>query len=418
MFELWGSGKTYEELFENIKKFEKKYPEKYNHFLSENVTFKFIVEIYGRHYHVSKKLEIIEKFKWMNFKGKVRMKDPEVEFYIFEEFDRLGIDDGSPPKMIYFARFISGSRRDLVDSFTLKRRKYLGTTSMESEISFFSVNQGLVKNGSLVLDPFVGTGSLIVSAAYFGAKTFGCDIDAKVLLGKDNKNIYDNFKQYNLEMNLFDLIRLDYSSNHAFRDIPMFDAIITDPPYGIRAGAKKVGVKSDSLTRKETGHTRNPDDEPQCIPYSVGEVLTDLLDFSARNLVKGGRLVFWLPSTRDFKESDIPTHPCLQLISNSEEPLSLRWSRRLITMEKIIDFDPALHSNFKIEFEIPTDVSYSDISAKVLNDNNRMDRRYDPNFDKNYKPFKKKQKVKRTRAERRELKKAVFSKKTDVTKDS
>lgn len=349
----------------------------------------------------------------MNFKGKVRMKDPEVEFFIFEEFDRLGYADDSLPRMIYFTRFVSGSRRDLIDSFTLKRRKYLGTTSMESEISFFSVNQGLVKNGSLVLDPFVGTGSLIVSAAYFGAKTFGCDIDSKVLQGKDNKNIYDNFKQYNLESNLFDLIRLDYS-NQAFRHTPIFDAIITDPPYGIRAGAKKVGSKS-KLTRKETGHTRNPEDEPQCIPYSVGEVLTDLLDFSARNLVKGGRLVFWLPSTRDFKESDIPVHPCLQLISNSEEPLSLKWSRRLITMEKVIEFDPSLHSNFKISFEIPTDVSYSDLSAKVLNDSNRMDRRHDPNFVKDYIPFKKKQKVKKTRAERRELKKKAFQNKTDTT---
>lgn len=56
----------------------------------------------------------------------------------------------------------------------------------------------------MVMDPFVGTGSILVAAGYHGSFTFGCDIDAKILkqrkLNKLNQrcDIFDNFKFYDL----------------------------------------------------------------------------------------------------------------------------------------------------------------------------------------------------------------------------
>lgn len=42
-----------------------------------------------------------------------------------------------------------------------------------------------VRPRSLVYDPFVGTGSILVAAAHYGAHTLGADIDARVIcLGK------------------------------------------------------------------------------------------------------------------------------------------------------------------------------------------------------------------------------------------
>ena len=38
-----------------------------------------------------------------------------------------------------------------------------------------------VKKGDLVYDPFVGTGSILVAAAHFGAHTIGADIDIRVV---------------------------------------------------------------------------------------------------------------------------------------------------------------------------------------------------------------------------------------------
>ena len=39
------------------------------------------------------------------------------------------------------------------------------------------------------------------------------------------------------------------------------------------------------------------------------------------------------------KEKEVPEHPCLELISNSEEKLQTNVSRRLITMRKVKEYE-------------------------------------------------------------------------------
>lgn len=65
----------------------------------------------------------------------------------------------------------------------------------------------------------------------------------------------------------------------------------------------------------------------------------DLLDFAARHLVVGGRLVFWLAVNRQTWSADqIPTHPSLDLVGSGEQVLNKRVSRWLITMAKGRDY--------------------------------------------------------------------------------
>ncbi|KAJ1562578.1 hypothetical protein HK096_007529, partial [Nowakowskiella sp. JEL0078] len=74
---------------------------------------------------------------------------------------------------------------------------------------------------------------------------------------------------------------------------------------------------------------------PQTIPYEMHQVLLDLLNFSAVYLIPGGRLVYWLPTVTDeYTPDDVPIHPHLKLIANSNQCFG-RWSRRLITMQKL-----------------------------------------------------------------------------------
>ena len=52
-------------------------------------------------------------------------------------------------------------------------------------------------------------------------------------------------------------------------------------------------------------------------PYTLGECLRDLLDLSARLLVVGGRLVYFLPATPEtYCEEEVPGHPALRLVAN------------------------------------------------------------------------------------------------------
>lgn len=62
----------------------------------------------------------------------------------------------------------------------------------------------------------------------------------------------------------------------------------------------------------------------------------------------GGRLVFWMPSSRElYSEAELPQHPMLQLLDNSEQILTSRYSRRLITMVKTKPYDAEAAAEFK-----------------------------------------------------------------------
>ena len=163
----------------------------------------------------------------------------------------------------------------------------------------------------------------------------GSDIDMRVIKGiikgeARGLDIFSNFKQYGLESHLAGVIRMDMHLNPVRKDLEdLFHSIIADPPYGVRAGGRKSVYKDVEIRHRES-HVPSTD------PYTLGETLRDLLDFSARLLVVGGRLVYFFPASPDTYDPDeIPGHPALILVQNTEQILSGRYSRRLITMEKV-----------------------------------------------------------------------------------
>ena len=50
--------------------------------------------------------------------------------------------------------------------YDLKKRLYIGPTSLDHTLAIIMANSCRVKRGSLVLDPFVGTASILVSKLY------------------------------------------------------------------------------------------------------------------------------------------------------------------------------------------------------------------------------------------------------------
>ncbi|KXJ09584.1 tRNA (guanine(10)-N2)-methyltransferase-like [Exaiptasia diaphana] len=55
---------------------------------------------------------------------------------------------------------------------------------MDPLLSFFMANQGQARPGTLVFDPFVGTGSTLLSCGHFGSRVFGSDIDKNLITGR------------------------------------------------------------------------------------------------------------------------------------------------------------------------------------------------------------------------------------------
>ena len=154
-------------------------------------------------------------------------------------------------------------------------------------------NMGCARPGRVCYDPFSGTGSLLIAAAHYGSVCLGSDIDHKMSsMREGQKNITTNFKHYDLPLPqlLLDIVRCDNSRNSslwaATRKRPLFDAIICDPPYGIRAGAKKLGVKEGTVVRVPPPEFTKVH-IPQTVAIGMDEVLEDLFDLADRTLIIG-----------------------------------------------------------------------------------------------------------------------------------
>uniref|UniRef100_A0A0D3AW16 tRNA (guanine(10)-N(2))-methyltransferase n=1 Tax=Brassica oleracea var. oleracea TaxID=109376 RepID=A0A0D3AW16_BRAOL len=286
-------------------------------FLASDSTFRISVETFGKALTFDEQRERINSLTYIPF-------EPILQ------------------RRIFFGREVGFADRKLLPAFQLKSRTYLGPTAMDAEMAFLMANQAKATSGKLVYDPFVGTGSILVSAARFGAMTMGADIDIRVV--RDGRgpdcNVWSNFKQYGLPMPVA-LLRMDNNLppwRSGLNEI--FDAIICDPPYGVRAGGRKSGGRKilrgtvDPYTVPEDKRT---DHIPSTGAYSLVECVHDLLHLAARMLVMKGRLVFFFPVLRDENGSEVkfPEHPCFKLVAVSEQILSSRYSRVLLTMVKV-----------------------------------------------------------------------------------
>ncbi|KAI9313806.1 hypothetical protein BX666DRAFT_2140306, partial [Dichotomocladium elegans] len=341
MYELWGEGKTYEDVHEEVKS----RPERWDAY--KDVSFKFTVSAFNSTVSRDRQLSVINSFSYLGFEGPIDMKNPAVQFAVLEDFGSTPYVAGveAVREYIYMGRLVASGSRDLVSRYTLKKRNYLGTTSMDAELSLVMANQALAAPGKIVYDPFVGTGSFLFTCAHFGAYTIGSDIDGRQIRGKgDGKGVKANVEQYQLQGRVLDSLVFDVC-HHPWRVKEWLDAIVT-APYGVRAGAKTLGRKENSklplAMRSYEGqpmHTRE-DYYPPTKPYEMSEVISDLLNFAAEHLRIGGRLVYWLPTvTEEYESTDIPQHPSMVEISNSEQNFG-QWARRLITMEKVRDWIP------------------------------------------------------------------------------
>lgn len=337
IYELWGQGQNLEALHESVKENSHTEFEKY-----KNCSFKFDFVGYKGKRAVKERFPMIESFLYLAFEGPIRMKNPDEVFVVLEEYEVFGTEAAVSPINMWFGREIQQSARvnNILDKYDLKRRKYIGTTSFDAELSLVSCNIGQVSPGKITYDPFTGTGSFLVAAANFGGYPIGSDIDIRILKGKGGRDILTNFKQYQTEDKYIDILTMDFTNN-ALRSDLVIDTIVCDPPYGVREGLKVCGAKDPEkaagrenvVIDGEKAHLRKDFIQPKK-PYELSNLLHDLLCFSAEKLPVGGRLAFWMPTANDdFEVNLIPQHEKLELLYNLEQEFH-KWSRRLLVYVK------------------------------------------------------------------------------------
>jgi len=78
--DLYASGTTYEEIHEQVRRNK----DKWSHYISDT-TFKFSVTGYANKIPQDRQRDVINSFHWMDLRGNIDMKHPEVTFVCHEE---------------------------------------------------------------------------------------------------------------------------------------------------------------------------------------------------------------------------------------------------------------------------------------------------------------------------------------------
>jgi tRNA (guanine10-N2)-methyltransferase len=345
VFELWGHGDDYNALHADIRhRTEDLWP------MYQEASFRFDMDAFhGSHTHTQRR-DIMESLAYMAFRGQIVMSTPQNKFTIFEDYEL----NGKKPHRVLFGRYLADGGRKAITKYTLKKRSYIATTSMDAELSLVTANMALSAPGKLAYDPFMGTGSFPLSCAHFGSTVFGSDLDGRSVRGKKGRNVVGNFEQYNISQLYLGGLTADLTNTplHARRYL---DAIVCDPPYGVREGLKVLGHVKERLQHEvilANGKLAHLQDDyvPPKRPYSFLRMLDDILDFSASMLVDGGRLCMWMPvagapdeadpaaedpekEDQETEEYAIPQHPALEVVSECTQYFNKCMCRSLDSHE-------------------------------------------------------------------------------------
>jgi tRNA (guanine10-N2)-dimethyltransferase len=158
---------------------------------------------------------------------KVNLKDPQ-------SFLRIIFIDG---KILVTERLFKVEKKHFYD-LKPHKRPFFYPGSMSPKLARCMVNLTRTKKGDLVLDPFCGTGGILIEAGIMGARVVGADIDEKMVEGTIKNLNFCGIKDFEIFMADARCIELPYQ----------VDGIATDPPYGISASTG--GEESENLYAK------------------------------------------------------------------------------------------------------------------------------------------------------------------------
>lgn len=200
----------------------------------------------------------IKKFDWQkiyqkNFcvriKGKTKFKEKDLASLIWKKLEKPKVDLENPKINIYFLIIEENVHCGLLfyenkERFQERRphlREGFHPTSIQPKLARAIVNLSKIKKGQTLLDPFCGTGGILIEAGLMGCKLKGNDINKKML------------ERTKINLNSFRL-KVELTQKDALQLKTKVDAIVTDLPYG---KGSYHNINLDELYKKFLGKSYN-----------------------------------------------------------------------------------------------------------------------------------------------------------------
>lgn len=200
--------------------------------------------------NLEKDLQTIKWSEYINENFAVRVKrlhseidtvatEREIGTLILDNSENIKVNLSKPKTLIRVAAFkndlyiaierIKLNKKHFEESKPHKR-PFFYPGSMNPKLARCMVNLSRIKEGELLLDPFCGTGGILIEAGLIGCKVVGSDIYWKMQNGTAI-----NLDYYGIT---------DYRTFHLdVRELKMYEkvsSVVTDPPYGISTSTGDV----------------------------------------------------------------------------------------------------------------------------------------------------------------------------------
>lgn len=134
----------------------------------------------------------------------------------------------------YVGLKLSELNRSQFENRKAQHRPFFSPISLHPKLARVMVNLSSIKKGETLLDPFCGTGGILIEAGLIGARVIGSDIEDKMVDGcKNNLDFYD-LKSYEV---------LHSDIGNITRHVAKVDAVVTDFPYGKATTTKGEDIR-------------------------------------------------------------------------------------------------------------------------------------------------------------------------------
>lgn len=201
------------EVGEKIFEIDREDIEDFNEDFQPEGSFSVRAEFLG---NINEDKESIEKSlgeKFSNKNNSVDLESPETELKAYVSEERILV-----------SKIIENINRGLFEKRANQKRPFSSPISLDPVLARVLVNLSGLKPGEQVLDPFCGTGGILIEAGLCGIGVNGFDLQSEMI-----KGCRENLEEYGLINH--NIKQKDISEIHE-EDLTKMNALVTDLPYG------------------------------------------------------------------------------------------------------------------------------------------------------------------------------------------